>query len=93
MYQKLPVDGFDWVEDTSKFNENFIKSYNEESDEEYFIEVDIEFPKNLCKIQNNLRFLFKRMKIGKFKKLVNNLHDKTEYVIHTKNLKQALNQG
>ena len=28
-----------------------------------------------------------------FKKLVANLHDKTEYVIHIKNLKQALNQG
>ena len=25
--------------------------------------------------------------------LVANLHDKTEYVIHIKNLKQALNQG
>ena len=27
------------------------------------------------------------------KKLVTNLHDKTEYVIHIRNLKQALNHG
>ena len=33
------------------------------------------------------------MKIGKVEKLVANLHDKTEYVIHTINLKQALNHG
>ena len=29
----------------------------------------------------------------KLDKLVVNLHDKTEYVIHIKNLKQALNDG
>ena len=33
------------------------------------------------------------MKIGKVEKLVANLHDKTEYVIHIKNSKQALNHG
>ena len=30
------------------------------------------------------------MKIEKLEKLVANLHDKTEYVIHIRNLKQAL---
>ena len=33
------------------------------------------------------------MKIEKFEKLVANLHDKTEYVIHIRNLKQTLNHG
>ena len=33
------------------------------------------------------------MKIEKVEKLVANLHDKTEYVIHKRNLKQALNHG
>ena len=33
------------------------------------------------------------MKIARFKKLVTNLHNKTEYVIHIRNLKQALNHG
>ena len=33
------------------------------------------------------------MKIEKVKKLVANLCDKTEYVIHTRNLKLALNHG
>ena len=31
------------------------------------------------------------MKIEKIEKLVVNLHDKTEYVIHIRNLKQTLN--
>ena len=33
------------------------------------------------------------MKIEKVEKLVTNLHDKTEYVIHIRNLKQGLNHG
>ena len=33
------------------------------------------------------------MKIEKVEELVANLHNKTEYVIQTSNLKQALNQG
>ena len=32
MPQKLPVNNFEWVEDTSQFNEDFIKNYNEERD-------------------------------------------------------------
>ena len=37
MLQNLPVNNFEWIEDTSKFNEDFIKNYNEESDEGYFL--------------------------------------------------------
>ena len=33
------------------------------------------------------------MKIEKFEKLVANLSDKTKYVIHIRNLKQAFNHG
>ena len=33
MLQKLPVNNFEWLEDTSQFNEDFIKDYNEENDE------------------------------------------------------------
>ena len=40
MSQKLPVNNFEWIEDASRFNKDFIKNYNEESDEEYFLEFD-----------------------------------------------------
>ena len=39
--QYLPVKNFKWVKDISKFDERFTKSYNEESDEGYLLEVDI----------------------------------------------------
>ena len=41
MPQKLPINNFEWIKDTSQFNEDFIKSYNEESDKIYFFEVDV----------------------------------------------------
>ena len=33
------------------------------------------------------------MELGKIKKFVTAFHDKTKYVIHIRNLKQALNHG
>ena len=44
-------------------------------------------------LHNDLPFLPEKIKTEKVKKLVNNLHDKTKYVIHIRNLKQALNHG
>ena len=39
MWQKVPVNGFKWVETTSKFNKYYITKYNEERDEGYSLEV------------------------------------------------------
>ena len=78
MSQKLPVDKFEWIEDTSPFNEDFIKNYNEESDEGYFVEVDIQYPEKLHELHNELPLLPERIKLKKFEKLVTNLHDKNE---------------
>ena len=89
--QKLPVNKFEWIEDTSPFNEEFIKNYNEESDKEYFHKINIQYPKKLHKLHNDLPFVPERMKLQKVKKRVANLHDKTEYFI--RNLKEALNRG
>ena len=41
MSQKLPVDGFVWVENRYKFNEVFIKNHNEDCDIGYFFEVNV----------------------------------------------------
>ena len=56
MSQKLSVNNFEWVQDTSQFNEDFIKSHNEESDEGYFIEVDVQYPEKLHELHNDLPF-------------------------------------
>ena len=93
MSQMLPVNNFKWDEDISGLNESFITNYNEESDDRYFLEVDVQYPENLHNLHNDLPFLLKRIKIEKVGNFVANLHDKEEYVIQIKNLKQTLNHG
>ena len=34
--KNMPVNGFKWVKEVSEFDENFIRSYNEEGEEIYF---------------------------------------------------------
>ena len=55
--QKLPVGGFEWVENKSQSNKDFIKNYNEDTDEGYFSEVDVQCPKILHDLHNDLPFL------------------------------------
>ena len=67
--QKLPVNGFEWVKNLSKFNEDFIKNYDENSDKGYFLEVDVEYPKTLFNSHKDLPFLPKRKRLKKSKNL------------------------
>ena len=93
MPQPFPVDGFKFVKNVSKIDEGFIKNYDEDSDKGYVLEVDVEYPKHLHDLHSDLRFLRQRMKIDKCSKLVCNLYDKNNYVVHIRSLKQALNRG
>ena len=90
MFQKLPVKGFKRVENLSEFNENFIKKYDKNSNTGYFLEVDVEYPKDLSISLKDLPFLPERQKIEKVEKLAN---DKEKYVVHIRDLKQALNHA
>ena len=67
--QKLPVNNFEWIEDTSQLNKSFIKNYNEESDDGYFLEVDVQYLEKLHERRNDLPFLSERIKIEKAKSL------------------------
>ena len=93
MDPKLPVNGFEWVKNLSKFNEDIIKSYDENSDKKYFLEVDVEYPKTLFNSHKDLSILPERKKIKKVEKLIFNIEDKEKYVFHIRALKQALNRS
>ena len=45
MSQKLPLNSFKWVKSLSKFNEDFIKKYDEDSNTGYFLDIDVDYPK------------------------------------------------
>ena len=71
----------------------FIKNYSKNSDQGYFLKVDIEYPKQLWSSHKDLPFLPERKKLEKVEKLVCSIEDKEKYVIHIRALKQALNHG
>ena len=94
MSEKLPINGFKWVNDVSGMNNKSVKSYDKKtSDKGYILEVDIDYPSKLHKLHSDMPFLPEKMKIDKTQKLVCNLHDKKKYVVHISILKQALNHG
>ena len=76
-----------------KFNEDFIKNYDEDRDKGYIFEVEVKYSKNLHNLHIDLSFLPERTKINIFNKLVCNLYDKNNYVVHIRKLKQALDHG
>ena len=108
MSQKLPANGFKWVKNLFKFNENFIQNYDENDNKGYFLVVDVDYLKKLHDLHKDLRFLPERGEIFDVqryisfllqrKKVVKGLvcdiiKDKEKYVIHIRALKQALNHG
>ena len=94
MYEKLPINGFKWVNDISGINKKFVKSYDKKnSDKGYILELDVDYPSKLHKLHSDMPFLPEKMKIDKTQKLVCNLRDKKKYLVHISILKQALNHG
>ena len=94
MSEKLPMNGFKWVNDISRIDKNFVKSYDKKNtDKGYILEVDADYPSKLHRLHSDMPFLPEGMKIDKTQKLVCNLHDKKKYVVPISILKQALDHG
>ena len=85
MSQPLPTRGFRWVDvsDISKLSKS----------KGYLLEVDVKYPKELHDLHNDLPFMCKKMEINGVEKLIPNLRDKKNYVIHIEALNQALKHG
>ena len=73
---KLPVDGFKWPKNISRFYENFIKAYKEGSGITYFLNVDVKYAEQIHELDNKLPFASEIMNIEQCKKLLCSLYDK-----------------
>ena len=82
MSQDLPYKGFKWVDPNSNWYKN---------GKGYLLDVDVEYPKHLD--HSDFPFLADRMNLSGVTKLVPNMLDKKNYVVHYKTLKQALDHG
>ena len=89
MSQPLPTGGFKWTD----VNPNEISELATRTDKGYPLEVDVSYPRELHNPHNDLPFMCERMEINGVEKLVPNLRDKKNYVIHIQALNQALQHG
>ena len=92
MIQPLLTRRFNWV-DPSEFTPDKIDSYAIWDSEGYLLEVDGRYNKELHDLHNDLPPMCEKMKINGAEKLVPNLNDKKNYVIHIKASNQALKHG
>ena len=93
MSEKLPVRGFRWMNDIYRMDEEVVRSYDKNDIKGYILEVDVDYPNELQNLQSDFPFLAESMVINNTKKLVCNLQDKKNYVVHINVLKQALDHG
>ena len=70
MSQKLPVFNFEWVEDTSHFNEYFVKNYDSKCEVGYIPKVDVNIPKNYTNPTKTYHFYQKERNLETSKSLL-----------------------
>ena len=76
MWKQLPTSGCEWMTD------NEIDDWKHLS---CFLEVDLEYPEDLHDLHNDQPLAPERIKIGNAEKLIQNLNNKTNYVVHNDN--------
>lgn len=94
MLEKLPIRNYQFLKKKKVKNFDVMK-IPDDSNIGYMLECDLEYPENLHDFFVDMP-LFATHEVppnGKFKKLLRTLENKKEYVIHYKNLQQAVKLG
>ena len=85
MSQPLPTSKFKWVDIKPSQGEAArvqISALTTSKIKGYLLEVNVKYPTDLHDSHNDLPFMCDKMKLNKVEKLVPNLKDKKNYVIH-----------
>ncbi|KAJ8967216.1 hypothetical protein NQ317_001325 [Molorchus minor] len=96
MSQALPTNGFRWLP-TDEIANLDVMSVSDDSKVGYILEVDVQYPQELHDLHADLPFLVESIippgSKSKLPKLIPNLNNKKQYVVHYRNLKQAIDNG
>ena len=90
MQQYLPTGKFKWLKNIAEFDVGYISDTSKKG---YILEVDMEYPTDLHDDHNDYPLAAENVEINKVSKLTPNLNDKSNYIIHYRNLKQCLELG
>ena len=102
----LPYGGFKWLKNVDEFD---MMTISEKNPIGYFLEIDLEYPDELRELHNDYPLAPEKLavssdklskiankyevKVGDVKKLIPNLGNKTNYVVHYRNLQLYLSLG
>ena len=78
MSKQLPTSGFEWMTDDELDDWKHLSC---------FLVVDLEYPEDLHDLHNDYPLAQECVKMGNIEKLIPNLNNKTNYVVHYENLK------
>ena len=84
MSHKLPTDGFRWMTSTELINWEYLTC---------IVEVDLEYPLDLHDLHSDYPLAPEHLEMGLVEKLIPNLHNKKNYVVHYKALKTYKKYG
>jgi Rho termination factor, N-terminal domain len=90
MNKPLPTHGFEWMTETELNNWRDITN---EDGVGCILEVDLEYPETLHDLHNDYPLAPESIKVDKVYKLIPNLNDKKNYVLHCENLKMYESMG
>ena len=89
MSQPLPVSGFQWLT-----KDEILEMTNDHSKiKSCTLEVDLEYPSHLHDLRNDYPLAPESIVVNKVEKLIPNLNDKTNYVVHHSMIQQILKRG
>ena len=84
MSKPLPTHGFEWMSESELDHWKYIPC---------LLEVDLDYPESLHDMHSDYPLAPERMILNKVEKLVPNLKNKKNYVVHNENLKMYISQG
>ena len=90
MSKRHPIDDFKWMIESEIENWG---EFSEQEGEGCIHEVDLAYPRELLNFHKEYPLAPERLEGNKVEKVIPNLRDKKQYVIHHKNLKLSLSLG
>ncbi len=96
MSQSMPYKDFEWCNNEEiKYLQDNILSTKKTDETGFILEVDLEYPSCLHDKHSDFPFCAEKKKPpkGKCEKLLTTLENKSNYIIHSQNLKQAIKNG
>ena len=78
MSKQLPTSGFEWMTDVE---------FDDWKHLSCILIVNLQYPEHLHDLHNDYPLAPERVKIGNVEKLIPNLNNKTNYIVHYENLK------